>query len=202
MTVSFDLFGFVGCGASGYVHAEVEGHDAISTVGNHSLQQDFEYSATENAARNGFKDVRVHHPQQQQRGGHQCHIDPSDISTDDTESESKSSNSSQSPSCDDDSIQEENFSDLSFSDVEVTDLLLNLNEVLIPSPVECNEPDLKSCQIRSEQLSQEKDRSYMTLRVTYLLVTLVIMLADGLQGMAYPFYKSCCFDSFESVTRI
>lgn len=178
MTVSFDRFG-LGFDAVEYVQSEVDGQHNTSTAGGLARKQhEFEFPANESAANGGSRKIQV-----------QCHVDhglESDFSTDDTESESKSSNSSRSPSCDDDSIQDENFTDLSFSSDEVTDLLLNLKEVVIPTRPNCavlpNTTSEQANQKRSDTTSLDKERSYLALRVTYLLVTLVIMLADGLQG--------------------
>ena len=48
---------------------------------------------------------------------------------------------------------------------------------------------LKSSASNTEDSTKSKEKSFVTLRYTYLLVTLVVMLADGLQGKI-PFQPS------------
>jgi hypothetical protein len=68
---------------------------------------------------------------------------------------------------------------------------LILPSVFVPSNEYTDAPS--SCESKTDQLS------FLSLRVTYLLVTLVIMLADGLQGTWFIFvcwiigsFSSCC----------
>ena len=98
-----------------------------------------------------------------------------------TENETKSSNSLASFICDDsdDSIGGDEYADLSFSP-EAAVLLLPLQEFEIPS--ECPVPESCTQTKKETTPSTDKDMSFRTLHITYLLVTLVVMLADGLQG--------------------
>jgi hypothetical protein len=111
--------------------------------------------------------------------------DHSDNSMGETESETKSSNSLASFICDDsdDSIEGDEYADLSFSP-EAAVLLLPLQEFEIPSeypvPESCTQTKKETAADAAP--STDKDMSFRTLHITYLLVTLVVMLADGLQG--------------------
>lgn len=100
------------------------------------------------------------------------------------ETETKSSDGSQSRSSDysDLSIPDDECTNVSFSSGESNDLLLNVKEVVIPSS-STSKSHASTTIDKTEATTVENQRSYMTLRITYLIVTLVVMLADGLQGM-------------------
>jgi hypothetical protein len=114
------------------------------------------------------------------------------ISSDDTQSESKSSDGCESLTSDDCdiSIQDDIFINQGNGDV-----LLNLKEVVIASDLPfANQHELT---VTNATYPSDADRDYRTLHVTYLLITLVIMLADGLQGMCSTSYLSFCSSQLE-----
>jgi predicted nucleic acid-binding Zn ribbon protein len=112
------------------------------------------------------------------------------------ENEPKSSDESHSrySDCSDLSIPDDELTNLSFSSGETSnDISFKLNEVVIttPSTPLCSVEPICSvepmCSVRCKSSTEaEKERSYLTLRITYLLITLVVMLADGLQGRFRP----------------
>jgi hypothetical protein len=103
------------------------------------------------------------------------------VLTDETETKSSDGSQSRSSDSSDLSIPDDELTNASFSSREPHDLLLNVKEVVIPSST-CSTSNAETCDDSARAKSVENQRSYMTLRITYLIVTLVVMLADGLQG--------------------
>lgn len=122
-------------------------------------------------------------------------------SNDDCETTSKSSQSSRSQSCDSsDSSHDGNPEPTSLASIssgEVSDLLLKLQEVVVPSTTDVvTSNQTQPNRINDTVSTTEKDRAFLILRVTYLLVTLVIMLADGLQGKSISQFNNMTYSYF------
>jgi hypothetical protein len=107
-------------------------------------------------------------------------------SEDDTQSESKASDSCESLTSDDcdDSIEDDQYTNLTLSPGGDDDVLLNLKEVVITSAAVFTKEGMITD--NNATLPSNNEAAYRTLHITYLLITLVIMLADGLQGKLFP----------------
>lgn len=113
---------------------------------------------------------------------------------DDTETKSSDGSRSRSSDCSDFSVPDDEFTNVSISSTDANDLLINFKEVVIPSTSAGASSGICSCLDKNETSPIDNKQSYMTLRVTYLVVTLVVMLADGLQGThLYVLYEGYGF---------
>jgi hypothetical protein len=103
-------------------------------------------------------------------------------SEDDTQSESKSSDGCESltsEECDDSVEDDLSANNCLFPEAD-GNVLLNLKEVVISKDVSSTVQAKNSGTNATHPPNTES--AYRTLHITYLLITLVIMLADGLQG--------------------